>query len=106
MHRFSFLMLVGLFFSAVAAAGEDLDVTYSVKVDNLSRASVIFKLDDAKPCTAPPQGNCSWDITYGSHRLDAYVSGRRYSRDFELSDESDIQVHCKFDGVKFSGDSC
>lgn len=92
--------------AAASAASSDLDIAYTVKADNLSRVSVIFKLDDAKPCTAQPGGTCSWDIAYGSHRLDAYVGSKRYSRDFELSDESDIQVHCKFDGTSFSGDSC
>ncbi|MGE5624107.1 MAG: hypothetical protein ACM3ZT_01010 [Bacillota bacterium] len=92
--------------STAGSAVGDMDLTYRVKVDNLSRISVTFKLDDTRPCTAGPQQTCSWDIPYGSHRLDAYAGDKHYSREFELSDESDIQVHCKFDGTMFSGDSC
>ncbi|HEX2667470.1 MAG TPA: hypothetical protein VHP13_03760 [Gammaproteobacteria bacterium] len=89
-----------------AATAPELGITYSVRVDNLTAGDVLFKLDGGKSCTARSQASCSWDIDYGSHSLEAYVGGLRYVRDFELSDESDIQVHCKFDGSKFSGDSC
>ena len=96
-----------LFAAALAAGAEaDLDLTYSVKVDNLADADVTFRLDTNKPCLAHSNGSCSWDIGYGSHSLDAETGGKHYRHDFELSDESDIQVRCKFDGAKFSGDSC
>lgn len=97
---------VAFLLSFAGAAAADLDVTYSVRVDNLSAATVIFKLDDAKPCTAESRASCTWDISYGSHHLDAYAAGKHYSRDFELSDESDIQVRCKFDDKGFVEDSC
>jgi hypothetical protein len=91
---------------AAAAAADELGMTYSVKVDNLSEGIVTFKLDGGNACIAQPRTSCTWDIAYGSHTLDALTGGKHYSRDFELSDESDIQVHCRFDGTKFSGDSC
>ena len=91
---------------ASAASADDLAVSYSVRVDNLSAGSVLFKLDDARPCKADSGASCSWDIVYGSHRLDAYAGDKHFSRDFELSDESDILVRCKFDDKGFSGDSC
>src|SRR5579863_2781651 len=90
----------------VTAAAADLDVTYSVRVENLSAAAVLFKLDDAKPCTAESHGSCTWDIVYGSHHIDAYVGDKHYGRDFELSDESDVQVRCNFDATGFVGNSC
>jgi hypothetical protein len=100
-------MLLGFLLTAAGIAGaEDLGVIYSVRVDNLSDHDVVFKLDGAKTCTTYPQGSCIWDIAYGSHTLDAESGGKHYSHDFELSDESDIQVRCKFDGAKFGGDSC
>jgi len=103
MRRIAFLVLAtGLAGSARA----DLDLTYSVKVDNLTPGDVIFRLDDSKPCLAHSQASCSWDIGYGAHTLDAEMAGKHIKHDFELSDESDIQVRCKFDGSKFSGDSC
>ena len=105
MRRPGFMLFCCALSTAAGAVGE-MDVTYRVKVDNLGPAAVLFKLDGANPCTAPPQGSCDWDIAYGSHRLDAYIGGKRYSRDFELSDESDFLVHCTFDGTKFGGDSC
>jgi len=91
---------------AVAAVADDLAITYSVKVDNLTGAPVTFTLDGKKACVAQSQASCSWDIDYGSHDLDALAGGKHYNHDFELSDESDIQVHCKFDGARFTGDSC
>jgi len=91
-------------FARTAAA--DLNLTYSVRVDNVSDAAITLKLDGDKPCVAQPQGSCEWDIAYGAHTLDAYVGGKHYSHDFELSDESDILVHCRFDGTGFSGDTC
>ena len=100
---------IALLLSAVLladGASADLDLTYSVKVDNLAAADVTFRLDGNKPCLAHPDASCSWDIGYGSHSLDAELAGRHYKHDFELSDESDIQVRCKFDGARFSGDSC
>ena len=100
------LLLTTVAMLAGAAHGADLDLTYSVKVENLTAGDVSFKLDDQKPCVAHSQGSCSWDISYGAHSLDAEAGGRHFKHDFELSDESDIQVRCKFDGAKFSGDSC
>lgn len=94
------------FLLAAAALADEPQVTYSVRVDNLSGVPVTFQLDGTKRCTAPVGGNCIWDIGYGSHTVETDVAGRHVSRDFELSDESDIQVRCKFDGTKFSGDSC
>jgi len=88
------------------AAGAGLELTYGVRVDNLASGDVRFELDENKACVAHPQGSCSWDIGYGAHSLDAEVGGKHYRHDFELSDESDIQVRCKFDGTWFSGDSC
>ncbi len=99
-------MLLGLLLAAVAAGADDLGVTYSVRVDNLSEGVVTFKLDGNQACIAQARTSCTWDIAYGSHTLDASAAGKHYSHDFELSDESDIQVRCKFDGTKFSGDSC
>lgn len=100
-------MLLMLFAAALAGgAHADLDITYSVKVDNLTAGDVSFRLDGSKPCLARSQASCTWDIGYGSHSLDAETVGKHYRHDFELSDESDIQVRCKFDGTKFSGDSC
>lgn len=90
----------------VAAAADEPGMTYSVKVDNLSEAVVTFKLDGANACVARPSVTCSWDIAYGSHTLEAVAGGKRYTHDFELSDESDVQIHCRFDGAKFGGDSC
>jgi len=101
------LILLGFLLTAAGIAGaDDLAITYSVRVDNVSDAAVTLKLDGAKPCTAQPQGSCEWDISYGAHTLAAYVGGKRYSHDFELSDESAIQVRCRFDGTRFSGDTC
>ena len=88
------------------SASADLDITYSVRVDNLAAGDVTFKLDNGKPCLAHTQASCTWDTVYGSHSIDAETGGKHYHHDFELSDESDIQVRCKFDGAKFSGDSC
>jgi len=104
MRHMTFLLIAaGL---SGGAIGADLDLTYSVKVENLSVGDVSFRLDGDKPCLAHPQGSCTWDISYGSHSLDAEAGGKHIQHDFELSDESDIQVRCKFDGTKFSGDSC
>ncbi len=91
---------------ATVVEADELGMTYSVKVDNLSEGIVTFKLDGGNACIAQPRTSCTWDIAYGSHTLDALTGGKHYTRDFELSDESDIQVHCRFDGAKFSGDSC
>ena len=104
MRRIFLAMFLGV--SASVAVADELGMTYSVKVDNLSDAAVTFKLDGAKPCVAQPRNTCSWDIAYGAHTLDAFVGGKHYSRDFELSDESDVQIYCRFDGTKFSGDNC
>jgi len=97
-----------MLFAAALTSGvhADLNVTYSVRVDNLAAADTTFRLDGGKACLAQADASCSWDIGYGSHSLDAETGGKHYRHDFELSDESDIQVRCKFDGVKFSGDSC
>ena len=92
--------------AAAAATADELGMTYSVKVDNLSDAAVTFMLDGANACLAQPRNTCSWDIAYGAHTLDAFSGGKHYTRDFELSDESDVQIHCRFDGTKFSGDGC
>jgi|SRR4051812_30622899 hypothetical protein len=91
---------------AAAAGADELGMTYSVRVDNLSEGVVTFKLDGGNACIAQPRTSCTWDIAYGSHTLDAVTGGKHYTRDFELSDESDILVHCSFDGGKFSGDTC
>lgn len=104
MRRIALLLSIAAI--AGAACGDDLEVTYSVKVDNLASGDVIFRLDDSKPCLAHTQASCNWDISYGAHSLDAEVGGKHYRHDFELSDQSDIQVRCKFDGAKFGGDSC
>lgn len=92
--------------AASAAAADEPGMTYSVKVDNLSDVAVTFRLDGANDCTAQPRATCSWDIAYGSHTLDAFSGGRHYTHDFELSDETELQIHCGFDGNRFSGDSC
>ena len=89
-----------------AAAAADVDLSYSVRVDNLTGGDVSFRLDQGKPCLARSQASCSWDISYGAHSLDAEAGGKHYQHDFELSDQSDILVRCTFDGAKFSGDSC
>lgn len=104
MRRIVWLISATIF--AGAALGADLDLTYRVKVDNLTGDDVTFMLDGGKACLARPQASCSWDIGYGSHSLEATAGGKHYRHDFELSDESDIQVHCGFDGAKFGGDSC
>jgi hypothetical protein len=96
----------GLTVCFATTALADVDVVYAVRVDNNSAAEVIFKLDSASPCTAPPGGSCKWEINYGLHTLDAYVGEKHYSRTFELSDESAALEYCKFDGTAFSGDSC
>jgi|SRR5579859_6938244 len=103
MRRFTSFVLAACL---AGTANADIELTYSVRVDNMSDATVTLKLDGAKPCVAPPQGSCQWDIVYGAHTLDAYVGGKQYSHNFELSDESDILVRCKFDGTGFSGDTC
>lgn len=103
MRRIALMMFAA---AAAGSVGADLDVTYSVKVENLAAVDVTFRLDQGAPCLAHPDASCSWDIGYGSHSLDAETGGKHYRHDFELSDESDIQVRCKFDGAKFSGDSC
>lgn len=100
-----FLTLFLVVLTAAAGADEP-GMTYSVKVDNLSDGVVTFKLDGGNACIAQPRTSCNWDIAYGSHTLDALTGGKHYTRDFELSDESDILVHCSFDGAKFGGDSC
>lgn len=104
MRRVAWLIAAVVF--AGAALGADLDLTYRVKVDNLADGDVTFTLDGNKPCLARSQASCSWDIGYGSHFLEAMAGGKHYRHDFELSDESDIQVRCNFDGAKFGGDSC
>src|SRR5579871_3555662 len=100
MRHIASLCFVVLFTSTALSA--DMDITYSVRVDNLTAGDVSFRLDETKACLAHSQSSCSWDISYGSHSLDAESGGRHYRHDFELSDESDIQVRCKFDGTKFS----
>ena len=104
MRRVHLLAVVAVV--AGVACGAELELTYSVKVENLASGDVNFRLDDGKPCLAHSQGSCSWDISYGAHFLEAEMGGRHFRHDFELSDESDIQVRCRFDGTKFSGDSC
>jgi hypothetical protein len=106
MRRILGLSVAVLMAGFAVTAAADVDVVYAVRVDNIGTADVMFKLDSASPCTAPPHGSCKWEINYGLHTLDAYVGDRHYSRTFELSDESAALEYCKFDGTAFSGDSC